>query len=284
MTDETVDLSAAQDFTCGDLSLHAADGVFTLSKEGRSIVLDGEVSVQTKGTPRGMFTQTVLTVKGAEDEETLTAWMPAVWADSRALVLKRDGSFVPALDLSKALVDYTVQSTANPDSVTGYSTTFTVEDAVHAYESVWVCGMWMASPTQARDGAVGKSEADYDTALREPEEWENGMYYSGYGAREMAYDEANGAWTLTLDLASANMGVQCYRDVDRNAFAGDISIADGSTVVIPYDAQKQSASFDWTLTRENELAGTVTSVTISDGIELAIYTPYGYQAENRDVK
>ena len=118
MTDETVDLSAAQDFTCGDLTLHAADGVFTLSKEGRSIVLDGEVSVQTKGTPRGMFTQTVRTVKGAEDEETLTAWMPAVWADSRALVLKRDGSFVPALDMSKALVDYTVQSAANADSVT----------------------------------------------------------------------------------------------------------------------------------------------------------------------
>ena len=284
MTDETVDLSAAQDFTYGDLTLHAADGVFILSKAEQSIVLEGEVSTQTKGTPRGMFTQTVLTVKGAEDEETLAAWMPAVWADSKAIVLKQDGSFVPDLDMNKALVDYSAQSSVNADSVTGYSTTFTVEDADHAYESVWAYGMWMASPTQAKDGAVGKSEADYDTALREPEEWENGMYYSGYGAREMAYDEANGVWTLTLDLASANMGVQCYRDVDQNAFAGDISIADGSTVVIPYDAQKQSASFDWTLTQENEQAGTITSVTISDGIELAIYTPYGYQAENKDVK
>ena len=284
MTDETVDLSTALDFTYGDLTLHAADGVFTLSKEEQSIVLDGEVSTQTKGTPRGMFTQTVLTVKGAEDEDALTAWMPAVWADSKAIVLKQDGNFVPDLDMNKALVDYSAQSSANADSVTGYSTTFTVEDADHAYENVWVYGMWMASPTQAKDGTVGKSEADYDTALREPEEWENGMYYSGYGAREMAYDEANGVWTLTLDLASANMGVQCYRDVDQNAFAGDISIADGSTVVIPYDAQKQSASFDWTLTQENEQAGTITSVTISDGIELAIYTPYGYQAENKDVK
>ena len=140
MTDETVDLSAAQDFTYGDLTLHAEDGVFTLSKDEKSIVLEGEVSTQTKGTPRGMFTQTVLTVKGAEDEETLAAWMPAVWADSKAIVLKQDGSFVPDLDMDKALVDYFAQSSANADSVTGYSTIFTVEDAEHAYESVWAYG------------------------------------------------------------------------------------------------------------------------------------------------
>lgn len=137
MTDETVDLSAPQDFTYGDLTLHTADSVFTLSKDEKSIVLEGEVSTQTKGTPRGMFTQTVLTVKGAEDEETLAAWMPAVWADSKAIVLKQDGSFEPDLDMNKALVDYSAQSSVNADSVTGYSTTFTVEDADHAYKSVW---------------------------------------------------------------------------------------------------------------------------------------------------
>ena len=286
ITDESVDLSLAQDFIYGDLTLHVSDGVFTLSKADveNSIRLEGEATTQTKGTPRGMFNQTVLAVTGADDVDALAAWMPAVWADSKQIVLKQDGTFVPDLDMNKALVPYSAESVQNDDSITGYSTTFTVADADHAYSSVWAYGMWMASPTLTQDGTIGKSEADYDTALREPEEWENGMYYSGYGAREMAYDEEAGSWKLTLDLASANMGAQCYRDVDQNAFAGDISIADGNTVVIPYDAQKQSESFDWSLTAENEQAGTVTSVTIVDGIELAIYTPYGYQAENKDVK
>ncbi|MBR2288395.1 MAG: hypothetical protein IJ865_09120 [Clostridia bacterium] len=286
VTDETVDLSSLKDFTYGDLTLHVDGDAITLKKadEGQTLALQGETATNTKGTPRGMFNQTVLTVTGADDEETLTAWMPAVWADSKTALLKQDGTFVPDLDMNKALVAYTAQSVQNPDSVTGYSTTFTVSDPDHAFQSVWAYGMWMASPTLTAEGTIGKSEADYDTTLREPEAWENGMYYSGYGAREMTYQEESGTWNLTLDLASANMGVQCYHDVDKNAFSGDISVADDSTVVIPYDERKQSASFDWTLTGKNEQAGSVQSVTIGDGIELAIYTPYGYAADNSQVR
>jgi enterochelin esterase-like enzyme len=59
-------------------------------------------------------------------------------------------------------------------------------------------------------------------------------------------------------------------------------VDDDSTISIPYDAEKQSESFDWSVTADNENAGTVTSVTIGDGIELAIYTPYGYDAEDTE--
>jgi enterochelin esterase-like enzyme len=112
------------------------------------------------------------------------------------------------------------------------------------------------------------------------------MYYSAYGSRAMTYDPDSGCWTLTLDLASANMGLLCYHDVKQSDLK-DLSVPDGSTIQIPYDEVKQSKSFDWTLTAKNEQAGTVTTKTIeaADGteIQLAIYTPYGYDPDDTSV-
>ncbi len=284
--DETVDLSQVSEFTFGELSLSVANDTIQLHKVGEdaSLTLQAEITTETSGNFSGMFSKTIVTVQHADDDEKLAAWMPFTWADSKKVVLKSDGTFTPELDMTRAEVDSVAVSVQNASSKTGYSTTFTVDDPDHVYQSVWAYGMWMSSPTTSASGAIGKSESDYDTALYEPEDWANGMYYSGYGAREMVWDEQSRTWSLTLDLASASMNVQCYRDVDSSAFEGDISIGDGHSVLIPYDAEKQSLSFDWTLTAEIEQAGEVSRVVTPDGIELSVYTPYGYKADDASVR
>jgi enterochelin esterase-like enzyme len=274
VSDETVDLEAVQTFTYYDLTITLDDAEgksFTLTKSGEDgeIHASGSIDTPTNGSMLGMKMITQLTVENADDKALLAQWMPVIWSDEQTIVLKQDGTFAPDQELSKAVVDYTFENEPNSESVTGYSTTISVEDPEGAYESVWAYGMWMAS-------AVDDTEAN----TCEPEDWENGMYYSDYGYRPMEYSD--GVWSLTLDLASADMKVECFHDVDESAFSDEISVPDDSTIPIPYDSEKQSESFDWSITADNENAGTVTSVTIGDGIELAIYTPYGYDAEDAE--
>lgn len=275
VSDETVDLEAVQTFAFRDMTLtleDAAGTAFILTKSGEKEQINGAAAIDTptNGSMRGMRTITQMTVESVDDETLLAEWMPVAWSDNQILVLKQDGTFSPALDMDKAVTDYTFENVENSESATGYSTTISVEDPDEAYETVWAYGMWMAS-------AAGDTEA----AAYEPEDWENGMYYSGYGYRPMEYSD--GVWSLTLDLASADMRVQCFHDVDESAFEEEIQVPDGSTVTIPYDAEKQSESFDWSVTADNEKAGAVTSVTIGDGIKLAVYTPYGYDAEDAGI-
>ena len=276
ISDETVDLAENKTFTYQNLTITLEDEtglafIMTNAEAEGEIHGTATVSTPTNFGMSGNKTITQLKVESTDDETLMAEWMPELWSDEQTLTLCQDSTFAPDLDINKAVVDYTYENAENEDSATGYSTTISVEDPDGAYESVWAYGMWLASYPE-----------DEEAQTYEPEEWENGMYYSEYSCRPMEYSD--GVWSLTLDLASASMGVQCYHDVEESDLKGAVSVADDSVINVPYDAEKQSKSFDWSIAADNENAGTVESVTIGDGIELAIYTPYGYDAEDSETE
>lgn len=262
------------EYTYGDLKLVLdADGNFTLGE------VSGTYEVQSNFSPFGKTTSVSF------DEESTEALRDSfAWYWSGSLTLNDDGTFTVGANASLAQVDYTQKSEPSEDSVTGYITTITVED--NGYENVYAYGSWLAD----------NEESIYDASKSNPvapEDWENGMYYNGESVIAMKLDEANGVWTLSLPLASSNMGVQCYHDlVDPNDVASE-RITDENKFLVPYDAEKQSKSFDWSLTAPNETAaGTMTyvdipEVQISDmgklsPLQLSIYTPYGYDADREE--
>lgn len=185
-----------------------------------------------------------------------------------------DGSFSIAKDVSKALVSNDVisaETVANPSSPTGYTTTFTVADS--GYDNMYAYGDWVAG---YKDDLGDNGHTPY-----EPESWVNGMNYYTSSVRKMVKDEETGNWTLTLNLASSVMGIACYHDVNEADLVG--LFPQKKSFYIPYDAEKQSESIDWTpafpASETGSNAGTVTAVTTTGGVKLDVYTPYGYSAD-----
>jgi enterochelin esterase-like enzyme len=285
--DNSVTVKAGDTYTYGEVTatIEKDDGTsVTFAKGEKKATVTTKCENVENGTMQGLFTVTQITVEG--DSSALNEIMPETWSDKKVITLNKDGSFSPDLDLNKAAVEYTAESVKNDKSKTGYTTTFSVSDPDHSYTNVWAYGKWIASWAITENGTVGTSKSDYNTKdSYEPEAWENGMYYSDYGYRKMAYNDTTKCWELSLDLASFNMPVQCY----KNIVESDLSGASASkTVVIPYDSEKQSKSFDWTITAQCDKAGTLTdeTVTIADlsgkdvEYKLRVYTPYGYDAND----
>ena len=185
--------------------------------------------------------------------------MPQYWSKDKTLILNQDGTFSPTIDINEAAVAYTASSVKNNASATGYTTTITVSDPEKSYSSVLAYGKWMCSDV-----------TDTEAKTYEPEEWKNGYYYSGYGIRAMSYDNAKKTWTLTLDLASANMAVACYANVSEDMLS-DVDDPE-TTISVPYDAVKQSASFDWSNAASCAQTGTLTTVEVNDEIKLTQMT------------
>ena len=264
-----VSAAAADSYTNGDQSL-------TLNEDGTFQLTDGGQPLYS-----GTYTQDGSTVSfdtGTAEKIKASAW----YYKGTVSLNNYHKTFSFDMNLNDAEVEYSAVSTPDSGSVTGYLTTITVEDASHAYENVYAYGAWMACSTDHTPGENGVPV--YDETLYAPADWKNGMYYNGESAIAMEY--ADGAWTLTLPLASSVMGIQCYRDIaDANDLSG-VRLADDKVVEIPYDAVKQSKSFDWSVSFENKAAaGKVdyTKVcTAADGtsIKLSIYTPYGYDAKD----
>ena len=274
----TVELTAGAAFTYKDLTLTLSDAEgagFTLTKDGASVTCTSAYEEITEGRypgVQGIAHLSQLTVTGADDMNALKAMMPALWADDMTLLLHQDGTFAPSLDVSKAAVEYTDASVKNEESATGYTTTISVSDPDKSYSSVLVYGKWMCADPE-----------DADAVAHEPEDWQNGWYYSDYGVRAMSYDETSKSWTLSLDLASAVMDVMCFADVSEDMLS-DVDVPKGSTITVPYDPVKQSESFDWSNTAPSAKAGTLTTVEVNDEIKLRVYTPYGYDAKDTNTK
>lgn len=267
----TATMEAGAGFTYGDLTLTLVDAEgtgFVLAQDGKQVACTSQYEEITEGKwpgVKGIAHLSQLTVTGADDMDALRAMMPQYWAKDMTLILNQDNTFSPTIDVNEAAVAYTANSVKNGASATGYTTAITVSDPDKSYSSVLAYGKWMCSDVN-----------DTEAVAYEPEAWKNGYYYSGYGIRAMSYDNAAKAWTLTLDLASANMAVACYANIGEDMLS-DVDDPE-SCIVIPYDAVKQSKSFDWSNAAPCAQAGTLTTVDVNEEIKLRVYTPYGYDA------
>lgn len=247
------------------LTLNETDGTFTLS--AGSTAVEGRYTSQSKFNFRTKELATIVIPDEASARELADAGVFPAWY-VYLMPNEADGSFTISKDVSYALISdesaYSFETRENEASVTGYTTTITVQD--NGYDSVYAYGDWVC--------------VDENGAEHGPDTWANGMNYSTSSILPLEKN-ADGNWTLRVDLASSVMGAVCYRDVQRadlqDLFPQKLSF------YVPYDSEKQSGSFDWTAAFPASItgvpAGRVYDTTCTvDGEELSVsvYTPAGY--------
>lgn len=263
------DTSAVQGtYTSDDLTLVlGTDGTFTLS-DTAEMQVSGTFTYEVKSGWGGPSTNVTL-------DETSMGALQAVMPWYSYIKLGSD-TFTITRDVSKALVsngDIQCVTVPNEASKTGYTTMFTVAD--HGYKNLYAYGDWIAAYKTLTDPSDPSS---YSTERYTPDQWENGMDYCTSSAMPMTQNE-DGSWTLTLDLASSVMGIACYHDVEETDMQGAL-FPQKKTFNIPYDAQKQSKSTNWSVTfsatENGNAAGNVSTAVTDGGINLDIYTPAGY--------
>ncbi len=274
-SDEETDVSGV--YTCGGMTLTlAADDTFTLIGAAGLSKLSGTYTCQVKTA----FWGTTVSVSFDEiSERRLRAAGVIPWYGDGSVSLG-EGAFSICIDVSEGLITddnaYRFETAADPASPTGYTTTITVTD--DGYESVLVFGDWLAVRMELTDP---DDPSSYSTEMYAPDDWENGMDYCSSSVIPMVRGE-DGSWSLTLPLASSVMGVIAYHDV------AEADLVDPKpqklSFFVPYDAEKQSESFDWSAAfPAEEQAGTLhdLTVTASDGSErsVSVYTPYGYDPD-----
>lgn len=271
-------------YTCDnedDLVLNA-DG--TLTKGGVSCGF----TVGKKSDPGGNISYPVtLEADDATSEALGLPWYGGTFnVDPDTKTYTIAGTIMNALITDKSA--YSAVSVANPDTKTGYTTTFYVED--DGYDNVYIYGRWLPLPwpDDVYDVSTYLGEGNWLPFVA----WENGMYYNGQSGLA-ATKNADGDWELTVDLASSLMNIVAFHDVARESdVEPGIMIPESDYVIaeIPYDSEKQSKSYDMTMGFVNKHhAGTVEysiPFTTADGtsIPLSVYTPYGYNAADTSVK
>ncbi len=271
-------------YTCEAMTLVLNDDdTFTLS-DGDTLDISGTFTCEAESDPGNSSAAVILDDEG---KAVLAESLPWYWDGT--ITLDQDageftGTFTLPLDISLAMIGmggengYTAETVEDPDSPTGYMTTITLPD--NGYDSVYAYGSWIAYSIDLTDP---DDPTSYSTEGTEPEDWQNGMYYNSGSAREMTKEETDDGtvWTLSLPLASSIMGCLCYHDVDMDDISG-VRVTDENKFYVPYDEEKQSESFNWTVAFQNEeAAGEVDDsvvCTTEEGydIQLSVYTPYDY--------
>ena len=173
------------------------------------------------------------------------------------------------------------------ESPTGYEVTFRFYGP--EYESVEVAGEWWYSePRYSSQNSCAKIH---------PTQWYNGCIIHTDDTNpvrpydQMTLNEETGYWTFTMPLAS---GTYCY----QFRLDGETLISDPqnlpteyrgketySQVLVPYDAEKQSLSPDYTKYQYNcEQHGTIQFTEVPSeawgyDVPIGIYLPYGYDPD-----
>lgn len=181
---------------------------------------------------------------------------------------------------------------ADEQSPTGYTATFVYEapDAQKVELTGAFAFYWEDETVR------GRTPDTYYT----PYEWENGMFEAGDEAVtfEMEKIEGTDLWTISMPLPSGHYQYVFHVDGNEEKLEDptnpreEANVQSGnrygrSTIYVPYDAEKQSKSMDFSYMapREDGKSGTVTYVNYADCNEeirpLGIYLPYGYD-ENRE--
>ncbi len=225
----------------------------------------GVLAEKTQGRGPQATTVTAFTFDEAGqkvlDEAGITPWYSYAVLTTGGI----SNSFSFATDVSEALISdqsaYTIQTVANEDSDTGYTTTITVKD--NGYKNVYAYGDWVA--------------VDEDGNEYGPDEWYNGLEYATSSVLPLTKN-AEGDWELTVDLASSVMGVIAYHDVWEESLVS--LFPQKISFYVPYDPVKQSESTDWTLafpaSETGVEAGTIEYTTTDTGLSVSVYTPAGY--------
>ncbi len=177
------------------------------------------------------------------------------------------------------------------DSPTGYTVSFVYEDADAA--SVSLIGSFAFYHD---DPSIRGVTPDTYTS---PYDWKNGMFEAGDEAytAEMEKVEGTDYWTVSMPLPSGHYqylfqidGSERVEDPTNPFEASNVENGNAynrSTFCVPYDAEKQSESIDFSYMEPLEdLSGEVTYVNYTDcqGEErpLGIYLPNGYDAEREE--
>ncbi|MDO4276243.1 MAG: alpha/beta hydrolase-fold protein [Eubacteriales bacterium] len=216
-----------------------------------------------------------------------------------------------ANDAEKEMTEGGVTVEKNEDSRTGYTATFTYYDDKAA--NVKIQGGFTfysvgdeycySDGRQNEDGGI----VDVENHLYTPENWEPGLARYGDGGyiRDMTKDETTGAWTFSVDLPGGSYLYQ-YNVIDADG--NEELIADPANIpycntlgasqvrsqfYVPYDAESQAESDDWTFVfpAENEddrgtliwdtYEGYIYEGTDSAVQEAEVYLPAHYD-ENRE--
>lgn len=182
------------------------------------------------------------------------------------------GGDLPEGSVTNAAEKEGVIVTKNEDSKTGYTATFTYfdEDA----EKVDIQGGFTfyrvndeycySDGKQNEDGEI----LDVENHLADPENWEKGLARYGDAGykKDMVFDKDTGMWTISVDLPC---GSYLYQYVVTDAEGNEEVITDPANIpycntlgasqtrsqfYVPYDAEKQAESDDWTFVfpAENE--------------------------------
>lgn len=183
---------------------------------------------------------------------------------------------------------------ADAESATGYTATF-VYEAPEA-EQVQVRGAFtFYNDIKEIRGVVPE---EYAT----PEQWENGMFEAGDESLTIDMERVSGTdyWTTSMTLPSGHYQYVFLVDGDAETKLEDPTNPmeasgvengkhyDRSTFYVPYDAEKQSESIDFTFMapRTDGQEGQITYVNYTDingnAAPLGIYIPYGYDAKREE--
>ncbi len=197
---------------------------------------------------------------------------------------------------------------ANETSKTGYTATFTYYDDDAANVKIQG-GFTFYEPGDEYCYGAGRQNEDGDIVSPEhlftPENWKAGLarYADAGYVQDMTKDEETGAWTISVDLPG---GSYLYQYVVVDAEGNETVITDPENVpycnslgaeqarsqfYVPYDAEKQAESDDWTFVfpAENEAdRGTLVWDTY-DGVtyegaesaqqQIEVYLPAHYDAD-----
>lgn len=186
-----------------------------------------------------------------------------------------------------------VTVSADSDSPTGYTVTFVYKDAT-AKSVTLVSGFAYYYDDGSREGNVPEK-------FYTPYEWENGMFPAQVNRYVVDLTKVEGTayWTISFPAASGHY--QYYYTVNGGSdkifdpanMPMQSNVANGgmyeaSVVDIPYDAEKQSESRDYTFAMERtdgqsgELNFFNYKDVNGDTQALAIYTPYGYDPDRAE--
>lgn len=185
-----------------------------------------------------------------------------------------------------------VTVTADEASATGYTVTFVYEDA--DAEQVQLRG---AFTFYYDEPAIrGGSPKIYAT----PDEWQNGMFEAGDESLTVDMEKVDGTdyWTTSMPLPCGHYQYVFLVDGDSQTKLEDptnpmeaFGVENGfhydrSTFYVPYDAEKQSESIDFSYMapREDGQVGTVSYTNYTDAngnaAQLGIYLPNGYDGNS----
>ena len=274
-SEATVDTAAVSGtYTCGQMTI-------TLGSKGDCTIAQGNTKVngrfsyeQVTNKWIGKTTTTVTFSTAVVNALKSAGCMPSYWTGEGTLAGK---AFNPTYDLTDNEVKYTASTAADATSPTGYNTIFTVADA--GYENVYLYGEWDSCSTKLTNPSDPSS---YSDATYSPYQWENGNFYNDSSAIEMTKNDA-GNWVAVVPLASGQIKVKAVANLADADDASAINLTDDSMVYGQYDPQKQSESYDWSITYYDKAIAGTTDINVSfncaeDGhaINLAVYLPKNY--------